>query len=381
MKITDYEKVQTLDSSNIVLIDGNNGTKTILVSDLAKALVKLLSSQDFISGVNLSELTQINTLTADDKLLIGTAEGNKAIGADDSLFAILDAFIPKEQRRMIYRGKNLGAVVTEEQKANIKNGTFKGFFLGDYWTIGSYTWRIVDFDYWYNCGDTAFTTPHLVIMPDKPLYNAQMNETNITTGGYVGSKMYTENLAQAKTLAASAFGSLILTHREHLTNAVSNGYPSAGAWFDSTLELPNEIMMYGSLVFTPAGDGTMIVNRYTTGKTQLALFTVVPKLISNRQTFWLRDVVSSAALAGVGTNGNTHHSDASNPNGVRPVYKLFYFFNLFSQPIKFSSRIDLFRNIRDLMSHHIFDGVLIHAIFFCHRDEMFSAIVRTVFRV
>ena len=34
MKITDYEKVQTLDESNIVLIDGNNGTKTILASDL-----------------------------------------------------------------------------------------------------------------------------------------------------------------------------------------------------------------------------------------------------------------------------------------------------------------------------------------------------------
>lgn len=381
MKITDYEKVQTLDSSNIVLIDGNNGTKTILVSDLAKALVKLLSSQDFISGVNLSELTQINTLTADDKLLIGTAEGNKAIGADDSLFAILDAFIPKEQRRMIYRGKNLGAVVTEEQKANIKNGTFKGFFLGDYWTIGSYTWRIVDFDYWYNCGDTAFTTPHLVIMPDKPLYNAQMNETNITTGGYVGSKMYTENLAQAKTLAASAFGDLILTHREHLTNAVTNGYPSGGSWYDSTLELPNEIMMYGSHVFAPSGDGSFVPNRYTISKTQLALFTVVPKLISNRATFWLRDVVSSAYFARVGSDGNPSYDGASNSLGVRPVYKLFYFFNLFSQPIKFSSRIDLFRNIRDLMSHHIFDGILIHAIFFCHRDEMFSAIVRTVFRV
>ena len=322
MKITDYEKVQTLDSSSILLIDGNNGTKTIRASDLAKSLVKLLSSQDFISGVNLSELTQINALSADDKLLIGTAEGNKAIGADDALFAILDAFIPKEQRRMIYRGKNLGAVVTEEQKANIKNGTFKGFFLGDYWTIGSYTWRIVDFDYWYNCGNTAFTTPHLVIMPDKPLYNAQMNKTNITTGGYVGSKMYTENLAQAKTLAVSAFGSLILTHREYLTNAVSNGCPSAGAWFDSTLELPNEIMMYGSLVFTPAGDGTTIVNRYTIGKTQLALFTVVPKLISNRATFWLRDVISSADFAGMGSNGDAYSGNASNSYGVRPVFAI-----------------------------------------------------------
>lgn len=322
MKITDYEKVQTLDSSNMVLIDGNNGTKTILVADFIKSLIGLISSQDFISGVNLSELTQINALTADDKLLIGTAEGNKAIGADDALFAMLDAFIPKEQRRMIYRGKNLGAVVTEEQKANIKNGTFKGFFLGDYWTIGSYTWRIVDFDYWYNCGDTAFTTPHLVIMPDKPLYNAQMNETNITTGGYTGSLMYTENLDQAKTLAASAFGDLILTHREYLTNAVTDGHASAGAWFDSTLDLPNEIMMYGCHVYAAMNNGTVIPTNYTIGKTQLALFTVVPKLISNRATFWLRDVVSSAYFAYVGASGYPNYVGASNSLGVRPVFAI-----------------------------------------------------------
>ena len=322
MKITDYEKVQTLDSSNMVLIDGNNGTKTILVADFIKSLIGLISSQDFISGVNLSELTQINALTADDKLLIGTAEGNKAIGADDALFAMLDAFIPKEQRRMIYRGKNLGAVVTEEQKANIKNGTFKGFFLGDYWTIGSYTWRIVDFDYWYNCGDTAFTTSHLVIMPDKPLYNAQMNETNITTGGYTGSLMYTENLDQAKTLAASAFGDLILTHREYLTNAVTDGHASAGAWFDSTLDLPNEIMMYGCHVYAAMNNGTVIPTNYTIGKTQLALFTVVPKLISNRATFWLRDVVSSAYFAYVFRGGNADYGIASGSDGVRPVFAI-----------------------------------------------------------
>lgn len=322
MKITDYEKVQTLDSSNMVLIDGNNGTKTILVADFIKSLIGLISSQDFISGVNLSELTQINALTADDKLLIGTAEGNKAIGADDALFAMLDAFIPKEQRRMIYRGKNLGAVVTEEQKANIKNGTFKGFFLGDYWTIGGYTWRIVDFDYWYNCGDTAFTTPHLVIMPDKPLYNAQMNETNITTGGYTGSLMYTENLDQAKTLAASAFGDLILTHREYLTNAVTDGHASAGAWFDSTLDLPNEIMMYGCHVYAAMNNGTVIPTNYTIGKTQLALFTVVPKLISNRATFWLRDVVSSANFARVIDYGTAGSYYASYSYGVRPVFAI-----------------------------------------------------------
>ena len=323
MKITDYQKVQTLDESNIVLIDGNNGTKTILVADFIKSLIGLISSQDFISGVNLSELTQINALTADDKLLIGTAEGNKAIGADDALFAILDAFVPKEQRRMIYRGKNLGGVVTEEQKANIKNGTFKGFFLGDYWTIGRYTWRIVDFDYWYRCGDNVdLQTHHLVIMPDKPLYNTQMNETNTTEGGYTGSLMYKENLAQAKTLIASAFGDLVLTHRDYFTNAVTDGHASAGAWFDSSVELPNEIMMYGCHVYAAMNNGTVIPTNYTTGKTQLALYTVVPSMISNRATFWLRDVVSSAHFANVLNNGLPNYSGASDSYGVRPVFAI-----------------------------------------------------------
>ena len=76
--------------------------------------------------------------------------------------------------------------------------------------------------------------------------------------------------------------------------------------------------MYGSHVFAPAGDGKIVPNRYTVGKTQLALFTVVPKFISNRATFWLRDVVSSANFANVNNNGNTNYNNASNSNGVRP---------------------------------------------------------------
>ena len=44
MKITDYEKVQSLAASNIFLLDGPNGTKTIAADALAKALIGLLSS-------------------------------------------------------------------------------------------------------------------------------------------------------------------------------------------------------------------------------------------------------------------------------------------------------------------------------------------------
>lgn len=321
MKITDYEKVQALAASNIFLLDGPNGTKTIAADALAKALIGLLSSKDFIGGVNLSELTQINELVSGNKLLIGTADGNKAIAAEDALFAMLDSFAPVELRRVIFRGKNLGTALTAVQKAAIKDGSFKGMFLGDYWSIGGRIWRIVDMDYWYHCGDTAFTSHHLVIMPDEALYNAQMNTTNITTGGYVGSEMYKKNLANAKTIVNAAFQGSVLTHREHLCNAVANGKQSGGAWFDSSIELPSEIMMYGHIHFGNASDGNTIPNIYTPSKTQLALFMVCPRFITDRSHVqWLRDVVSSALFADVGGRGGANYSAASDSCGVRPVF-------------------------------------------------------------
>lgn len=324
MKITDYEKVTELLANNVLLVDGDGGTKTILARDLLKALVAVSSSQDYLAKMDISQLTQVNTVSASDRILLASGGSNKGITVNDAFWGILDAVISVEQRRNIFRGKNLGTAFTAAQKAEIKAGTFKGFFIGDYWSIGDRIWRIVDINYWLNSGDASCTTPHLVIMPDQSLYSAKMNETNITTGGYVGSQMYTANLANAKTLVNSAFGSAnILNHREYLTNAVTNGYPSAGAWYDSTVELPNEIMMYGSLVFTPAGDGSFVPNRYTIDKTQLALMKMYPRFINpGRYWYWLRDVVSSAGFAYVDDNGNADFANASSSGGVRPVFGL-----------------------------------------------------------
>lgn len=284
MKITEYGAIETLVDSDVFLTDGTNGTKTITASTLAKKLVPLIGQ--------------------------------------DAFFEMLDAYSTPEMHRTIFRGKNLGTALTDAQKTAIQNGTFTGLWLGDYWVINSVNWRIVDINYWYKCGDTSFTKPHLVIMPDTNLgSNKQMNETNTTEGGYVGSLMYTTNMDDAKTLCTNAFGDNILTHREYLVNAVTNGKPSAGAWMDSTIELPNECMIYGHPHFAPTCDGSTVPTLYTIDKTQLALFAVVPKFITTRQNYWLRDVVSSAGFAHVTYNGRTSYTDASNTNlEVRPVF-------------------------------------------------------------
>ena len=308
MKITDYEKVQELAASNIFLLDGSNGTKTIAADALAKALIGLLSSKDFIGGVNLSELTQINKLVTGNKLLVGTTDGNKAIAAEDALFAMLDSFAPVELRRVIFRGKNLGTALTAVQKAAIKDASFKGMFLGDYWNIGGRIWRIVDMDYWYNCGDTAFTSHHLVIMPDEALYNAQMNTTNVTTGGYVGSEMYKKNLENAKTIVNAAFQGSVLTHREYLCNAVANGRPSGGAWFDSSVELPNEPMMYGHLHFSPTSDGSTVPSKWKES-TQKFMMNFL------RYIFEIQDDLINRTLQ----NGPTQEFELHERGRIRPI--------------------------------------------------------------
>jgi hypothetical protein len=223
----------------------------------------------------------------------------------------------------IYRGKNLGTSVTSAQWAAIADGSFKDLYIGDYWVISGVNWRIAAFDYYLTTGDTACNTHHVVIVPDSNLYTHVMNDTNITTGGYVGSKMYTEGLAQALTTIETAFGaSHILSHRQYLCNAVTNGKPTGASWYDSKVELMTEQNVYGCKIYAPANDGASVSTQATVDKSQYPLFAHDPHMISNRAWFWLRDVVSAANFADVNGNGNAYYLSASNDSGVRPAFSI-----------------------------------------------------------
>lgn len=243
--------------------------------------------------------------------------GGSALGIEDNAAT----------HNMVYRGKALGASVTSEQWAAIKAGTFKDLYLGDYWTIGGVDYLIAAFNYWLSCGDTACTANHLLVVPRNNLYTASMNSSNITTGGYAGSEMYKTGLAQAKTTINSAFGSAhILNHRQFFVNAVTNGAPTGTDWYDSTVELMNENMVYGGRQFSPMPNGATApwstCRNYTINKSQLPLFHLAPWLICNRNWYWLHDVVSAALFAGVDGNGAASCNNAGSAYGVRPVVGL-----------------------------------------------------------
>ena len=228
---------------------------------------------------------------------------------------------------MVYRGKALGTSVTSEQWAAIKAGTFKDLYLGDYWSIGGMDYIIAAFDYWYKCGDTACNTHHAVVIPRSQLYTYKFNPTNTTEGGYVGSDLYKNGLTQAKTTFNTAFGSAhILNHREYLVNAVTNGKPTGSDWYDSTVDLMNENMVYGGRQFSPMPDGSDPWNtcrNYTVDKSQLPLFRLAPWMSFVRdQWCWLRDVVSAAHFASCNGDGSANCANASDAGGVWPAVGL-----------------------------------------------------------
>lgn len=276
--------------------------------------------------MKITEYPSASKINSSDVFLMDGTEGTRIISGADLPYAIMNLCGP-QMRRMVYRGKSLGASLTIEQKTAIQNGTFDDLWLGDYWTISGVNWRIADFDYWFNRGDTAFVSHHLAIVPETNLYTAKMNDTSTTAGGYVGSQMYTTHLTNAKSTITTAFGTNVLNHREYLTNQVTSGYPSAGAWTGSTVELLNEPMVYGYYNASPASTGTVTPKRYTNSGNQLALFAVCPKFINStsdnqRLSYWLRDVVSAERFARVTDYGPVTDTAASLEYGVRPVFAL-----------------------------------------------------------
>lgn len=275
-KFADLEAILSVTGTEQMLIHDGNGVKVITMENLHKGLQ--------------TDIDSVRNVLAD-----GAAAHN-----------------------CIYRGKNLGTSVTAEQYAAISSGKFTDLYIGDYWVINGVTYRIAAFDYYYNCGDTNFTKHHVVIVPDTSLYKAQMNTSNVTTGGYTGSAMYKSNLAQAKTTIKAAFGSAhVLTKRELLTNAVNGNTPSGWAWFDSDVELMNEVQAYGSVAWG-AHDG----NGYNvaSGDGQFPLFMFDRTKLHNREDYWLRDVASATHFSFVHNNGYASYVNASYSCGVRPAF-------------------------------------------------------------
>ena len=252
-----------------------------------------------------------------------------------------------------YRGINL---ISDGHFANmaalltaIRAQDWSDIYIGDYVEL-TFTYegasRTVKFyvgeiDKFYNVGDTALTTHHLVMVTGNLGINQVMNDTNTTAGGYVGSKAHTVTLPALYAILNPLFNNAILTHREHLSNTVlsaqtvslslddgngavtyscnnfpvySNGDPNtpgcvtAGAWYDCNLVLMSEIEMFGSNRFSSSG-----IDDIMCPEGQIAALKYNRNLQTLNRTIntWLRNVNSASRFCFCGSLGISVRRDAT----------------------------------------------------------------------
>ena len=256
-------------------------------------------------------------------------------------------------RRNTYRGKDITYLYTnQELYKQIKNCTFDDIYVGDYIKTTNnnhnITWLIADLNNYLHSGYTDLQTCHATIIPAIPFKNEKMNDSNTTgvvnsdlkltakdnsartnIGAYVGSKMKQEILPNILSeYIEPAFNGHIITYTNLLADQMeqnrsnqkdeNTGASSGWAWYDSKLDLMSEVNVYGSTVWSSSGYDIGIDNR------QYAIFQLKPEFInsygSQRFTYWLKAVATSATFARVSSYGGAHASNASDLYGIRPRF-------------------------------------------------------------
>lgn len=353
MRISEYDKLETLpETANVLLDSENTGTRTMFANDFAKQSAKFLGTDDVLGQVNLDELTEKVGPSREACLFYQDGDSKYKVDLFDLPFASVDAndynktdinrIIPR--KRIIIRNKNIGSTFTTEQINEISIGRFRDMFVGDYWEINNIRWRIVDIDYWYGTGPTvnnACLTHHLVIMPDCILFENPDSPSGTSNpsivGGYYGSRIRTVVQGSIKNqIIQSIPENMILTRTGLCTNSVTEaGVPAGCIETQLSIEVPNaeSIFGYDTLI---AHTNFKDVSNYADGDSvQFSLFSNAPKNIITSHygddgtygfqmaNYWLRNM--AAKVTSYVTYGNIpYHVFDTNTSGAafRPVFGL-----------------------------------------------------------
>ena len=357
-------------------------------------------------GKTLSQLNEKSSPTTGDVFVLEDAEDTKKINYDALEDAILNKIESKKYtvagesqslinainvlnsktsdtagfHNGIYRGKDITSYLTNGSLWNRIKGAggyklFEDLYLGDYITVGSNSFAIVDFDYYLRCGNVDLNEHHIVMMPVGAMnipagtalygtsesltfintanagvtvssqefatvfkWNATMDvpNTHSTKGGYKYSRMRTVVMKAANTIVINAFGAAhvkpITVMYPNPSDAEASGLASGWAWFDqddqsnimckSICDLPNETQVYGQQVWGRGSDYTNVGYEVGTDKFQFAIFALHRNFANYRGAWWLRSVNSASHAACVLNNGIANYYGSASALGVRPRFIL-----------------------------------------------------------
>lgn len=248
---------------------------------------------------------------------------------------ISDRLIPDnaQNHNNVFRGSNLGAL-NATHIANIQNGSFHDMFIGDYFSINGSNYVIAGINYKRHHGDNMDLGNHLVLMPSDwsktPTQTLNpngkdthyMQDTDTTAGGFAGTKLYKTYLPQIQTKLESDFGNHLITFRTIVSTHVDDsGAPDQAEWRDAKVAIPNEVMIFGSILNGNNKNGSW----YNVGDedSQLPLMRLNGSERCNNRAgaFWLRDIHSASGFALAHDFGDAYWDGASGTwGGVRAFF-------------------------------------------------------------
>lgn len=312
--------------------------------------------------MKISEYERVEKVDEFDLFLLEKMAGTKSVRLDDIYWSMMDS-MSVENRRHVWRGKNLGAEFTGQQRASIKDGSFRGLFLGDYWENPEITtdyygadnpipikWRIVDFDYGYNSifprtggGFDYCTTHHITIMPDV-LLKATDDGSAYGSTAYAGSTIRQNIISltgKIRTLINTMFGfvtsgdpRITIWYKSIASGLDTNGVQNASVNATLSVELPSHSMIFGpSSPFFDSESSTFAIPSLYSNE-QLAAFkmrlnyllTVPKQPEKNSLSWWLQDSggkvgTSSICFETINIAGQLSYVNGTNAAvGVRPMF-------------------------------------------------------------
>lgn len=232
--------------------------------------------------------------------------------------------------KTVFRGKNLGDKVTDDQLRMIREGTFYDLWVGDYWEIGGNVWRIMDINYWMYIGNELSSTEfrnHLVIMPDMYTGLQQMHNSATCAGGFMSSTMEKSTLPYIlNTVLTPLFGESVVGHLAKDTSGWANHLPNASTDHISKVTLPTVEML-------SSGYPRRNVYDYYSDSEELAIckmdrrFALFPNLLEPNKdktaySYWTRTWGSETTAISQLSNDVTSAQPLTNKNNIRPVFAI-----------------------------------------------------------
>ena len=220
-----------------------------------------------------------------------------------------------------YKHRNLGSAITASQLTEIRNGTFQGINVGDYWSINNNNWIVADIDYFRHSASPQFAAHHVVIVPQYTLYKAQMNSSIVDNLCYVNSELFTDLETTALPIIEAAFGAEnILAHPIYMPSACVDGENTEQTQYRLKVNLMNEYMVFGNKRGkTSKFDGNAVM--------QFSLFRYAKKFIKsfyngNGSQYWLSDKYDATQFVAIlGTSRTIFSTNPTNTGTyVRPYF-------------------------------------------------------------